>query len=222
MHEDLSAVCLTDHDLYHGIEEFQAEAKKYDLKTIPAMEVSAHWQNRSYVHLLAYGIDFPGKELLLKESLRKNWEAHDAEYDEIMERLAVRYSVNFSRETIFRQQGELPRVARGGAGDGGGRGDETAARTLIIEVAIEHVELDSETEREVEFTSHTHDVAVGMGEVLEVRVSRGAHEIRERHSSLQAGGKGLRQGSGGPEEEQCERSNDLWRSHTRRVNDSPR
>ncbi|MGO9375262.1 MAG: PHP domain-containing protein [Syntrophobacteraceae bacterium] len=105
--ENLSAVCLTDHDLYHGIEEFQAEAKKYGLKTIPAMEVSAHWQNRSFVHLLAYGIDYPGKELLLRESLRKNWEAHDAEYDEIMERLVMRYSVNFSRETIKEKIGQM-------------------------------------------------------------------------------------------------------------------
>jgi predicted metal-dependent phosphoesterase TrpH len=82
--DGLSAVCLTDHDLYHGIDEFQTEAKRYDLKTIPAMEVSAHWQNRSYVHLLAYGIDFPDKELLLQEKLEKNWEAHNGVYDEIM------------------------------------------------------------------------------------------------------------------------------------------
>jgi len=105
--EGLSAVCLTDHDLYHGIEEFQSEAKKYDLKTIPAMEVSAHWQNRSYVHLLAYGIDFPGKELLLREKLGKNWEAHNGVHDEIMKRLLASYSVNFSRETIKKKSGQL-------------------------------------------------------------------------------------------------------------------
>ena len=105
--DGLSAVCLTDHDLYHGIDEFQAEAKKYDLETIPAMEVSAHWQNRSYVHLLAYGIDIARKESVLRESLRKNWEVHDGVYDEIMKRLAVRYSVNFSRETIKTKTGQL-------------------------------------------------------------------------------------------------------------------
>jgi predicted metal-dependent phosphoesterase TrpH len=105
--DGLSAVCLTDHDLYHGIDEFQTEAKKYDLKTIPAMEVSAHWQNRSYVHFLAYGIDIARKELVLRESLRKNWEAHDGVYDEIMKRLVVRYSVNFSRETIKKKTGQL-------------------------------------------------------------------------------------------------------------------
>ncbi|MGO9018938.1 MAG: PHP domain-containing protein [Syntrophobacteraceae bacterium] len=105
--DGLSAVCLTDHDLYHGIDEFQTEAKKYDLKTIPAMEVSAHWQNRSYVHLLAYGIDFPGKELLLREKLGKNWEAHNGMHDEIMKRLAECYSVHFSRETIKKKIGQL-------------------------------------------------------------------------------------------------------------------
>ncbi len=93
--DGLSAVCLTDHDLYHGIDEFRTEAKKYDIKTIPAMEVSAHWQNRSYVHLLAYGIDFPGKELFLREKLVKNWEAHNGMHDEIMKRLVECYSVHF-------------------------------------------------------------------------------------------------------------------------------
>jgi len=105
--DGLSAVCLTDHDLYHGIDEFQTEAAKYDPKTMPAMEVSAHWQNRSYVHLLAYGIDFPGKEPLLRETLGKNWEAHNGVYDEIMKRLAVCYSVNFSRETIKKKIGQM-------------------------------------------------------------------------------------------------------------------
>jgi len=105
--DGLAAVCLTDHDLYHCIDEFQTEAKKYDLKTIPAMEVSAHWQNRSYVHLLAYGIDFPGKELLLREKLGKNWEAHNGMHDEIMKRLAVCYSVHFSPETIKKKIGQL-------------------------------------------------------------------------------------------------------------------
>jgi predicted metal-dependent phosphoesterase TrpH len=105
--EGLSAVCLTDHDLYHGIDEFQTEARKYDLKTIPAMEVSAHWQNRSYVHFLAYGIDITSKESVLVESLRKNWEAHNGVYDEIMERLVERYSVNFSREAIKKEIGQL-------------------------------------------------------------------------------------------------------------------
>ena len=103
----LSAVCLTDHDLYHGIDEFQTEAGKYDLKTIPAMEVSAHWQNRSYVHLLAYGIDFPGKELLLRESFGKIGKLTMEMYDEIMKRLVVCYSVNFSRETIKKKIGQL-------------------------------------------------------------------------------------------------------------------
>ncbi len=105
--EGLSAVCLTDHDLYHGINEFQAEAKKYDLQTLPAIEVSAHWQNRSYVHLLAYGIDFPRKELLLKEKLEKNWEAHNETYDEIMKRLVMHFSVNFSRKVIKEKIGQL-------------------------------------------------------------------------------------------------------------------
>ncbi len=105
--EGLSAVCLTDHDLYLGLEEFQAEAKKYELQTIPAMEVSAHWQNRSYVHLLAYGIDFPRKELLLREKLGKNWEAHNGTYDEIMKRLVMHFPVNFSRETIKKKIGQL-------------------------------------------------------------------------------------------------------------------
>ncbi len=105
--DGLSAVCLTDHDLYHGIDEFRTEAKKYDIKTIPAMEVSAHWQNRSYVHLLAYGIDFPGKELFLREKLVKNWEAHNGMHDEIMKRLVECYSVHFSRETITKEIGQL-------------------------------------------------------------------------------------------------------------------
>jgi hypothetical protein len=103
----LGAVCLTDHDLYHGIEEFQAESKKHELETIPAMEVSAHWQNRSYVHLLAYGIDFPRRELLLRENLGKNWEAHNGAYEEVMKRLVMHFSVNFSREKIKENIGQL-------------------------------------------------------------------------------------------------------------------
>ena len=105
--EGLSAVCLTDHDLYQGWEEFHAESKKYDIQTIPAIEISAHWQNRSYVHLLAYGIDFSGREPLLREKLGKNWDAHNGNYDEIMRRLAVHFSVNFSRETVRKETGQL-------------------------------------------------------------------------------------------------------------------
>jgi len=105
--EGLAAICLTDHDLYHGIEEFRAEAEKCGLETIPAMEVSAHWQNRSYVHLLAYGIDFPRKEPLLREKLGKNWEAHNGVYEEIMKRLFTHYSMDFPRETMKEKIGQL-------------------------------------------------------------------------------------------------------------------
>ena len=105
--EGLSAVCLTDHDLYDGIEEFQAEAKISGIETISAMEVSAHWQNRSYVHLLAYGIDLPRKAPLLQEKLGKNREAHNRTYEEIMKRVFLRYSVNFPRETIKEKIGQL-------------------------------------------------------------------------------------------------------------------
>jgi len=105
--EGLKAICLTDHDLYHGLEEFQAEAKRYDLKTMPAMEVSTHWQNRSYVHLLAYGIDYPNKEPLLREKLQKNWEAHNGKYREIMRRLVLHFSVEFSQETIKKNIDQL-------------------------------------------------------------------------------------------------------------------
>jgi len=105
--EGLSGVCLTDHDVYHGLEEFQAEATRCDLQTIHAMEVSAHWQNRSYVHLLAYGIDFPRRELLLRKKLGKNWEAHHRTYEEIMKRLVKHFPVNFSRETIKNKTGQL-------------------------------------------------------------------------------------------------------------------
>jgi hypothetical protein len=105
--DGLSAVCLTDHDVYDGTEEFQAEARKYDIDTIPAMEVSAHWQNRSYVHLLAYGIDIPRKELLLREKLGKNREVHDGVYDEIMKRVDMRFSTNIPRETLREKTGQL-------------------------------------------------------------------------------------------------------------------
>lgn len=105
--DGLSAACLTDHDLYQGLEEFQAEARKLGLLTIPAMEVSANWRNLSYVHILAYGIDIPGKERFLSEKLRSNWDDHNSSYERIMEKLVTLFSINFSRETIAKKIGQL-------------------------------------------------------------------------------------------------------------------
>lgn len=105
--DGLKAACLTDHDLYQGLDEFQQEAWATGLEVIPAMEVSANWNNRSFVHLLAYGIDYRSKEHVLRNGLRKNWEAHQAFSEEIIRRLVWHYSINFSSAWIRKRSGQL-------------------------------------------------------------------------------------------------------------------
>lgn len=60
---------LSDHNTIHGQYEFQAAAKKYNIKTIHAVEIYVHY-NRRPLHLLGYGIDINNAELhdVLRES----------------------------------------------------------------------------------------------------------------------------------------------------------
>lgn len=58
----LYAFALTDHDLVAGIDRAIEAAKKYEVKVIPGIEISAQFLG-SDIHILGYGIDYKSSVL---------------------------------------------------------------------------------------------------------------------------------------------------------------
>jgi hypothetical protein len=105
--ENISAICLTDHDVFQGLGEFQCLAGRKNLITLPAMEVSSCWENRTYVHILAYGIKYVENETLLKNKLHRNLDAHNDNTMEILKRFALHYRGTISPKAVKQRIGQL-------------------------------------------------------------------------------------------------------------------
>lgn len=56
----LSALCLTDHDTVSGTGEMIAACKAAGLDTLPGIELSCTWQDKS-IHILGYGMNWQKK-----------------------------------------------------------------------------------------------------------------------------------------------------------------
>jgi hypothetical protein len=109
----LGGACLTDHDSIDGLVEFQALAKRSNIETISGVEVSAHWENRTFVHILGYGIDYRNKGDLLREGLLKNVDAQRGLFDKIMEGAIEKFSVCFLENDVLRETGQMGSVSFG-------------------------------------------------------------------------------------------------------------
>jgi predicted metal-dependent phosphoesterase TrpH len=109
----LGGACLSDHDTIEGLTEFQAFADRFGIETISGVEVSAHWRNRTFVHILGYGIDHIGKYDMLRKKLTKNINAHRGLFYKIMRAAARKFSVSFSEEMISRKTSQFGPVSFG-------------------------------------------------------------------------------------------------------------
>ncbi|PIR94170.1 hypothetical protein COT97_02740 [Candidatus Falkowbacteria bacterium CG10_big_fil_rev_8_21_14_0_10_39_11] len=69
----LKAVCLTDHDVFHGLPEFEAARAEFEIDGLTGIEVSTYGRGET-LHMLGYGIDYQGSAAgLLTISLSNNW-----------------------------------------------------------------------------------------------------------------------------------------------------
>ncbi|MCD4706010.1 PHP domain-containing protein [bacterium] len=69
----LKAICLTDHDVFHGLPEFIQATSDFGIDGLPGIEITSKYKGVD-VHILGYGINYSRKTLLDKR-LRKHWEA---------------------------------------------------------------------------------------------------------------------------------------------------
>lgn len=74
---------LSDHDTIEGLGEFSAIAGNFGLETLNCFELSTHYQNKFYIHILAYGFDLD-KADLIRKTLEKNRQAHNACFEETL------------------------------------------------------------------------------------------------------------------------------------------
>lgn len=102
----VKAACLTDHDTIGGVEEFQFIAEKFGIETVAGVEVSAHWEKRNFVHILAYGIDYLGQGSFLRKKLARNLDAHCNMVNRMMKRVEEKFCVNFSIDEIALATGQ--------------------------------------------------------------------------------------------------------------------
>lgn len=95
----LQTIALSDHDTVQGVEEMIAEAKKENIKVIPAIECSTKLDNYD-VHLLGYGIDLQDEYFqTLQDRLSKKGAAI---FHERVEKLRKKYGVEIDEEQVIR------------------------------------------------------------------------------------------------------------------------
>ena len=78
---------LTDHNTIHGQYEFIGAAKKYNIKTVPGVELYARYKNRG-LHILGYGIDINDPEL--HDALRETQHARKKRIESLVHPLKRR------------------------------------------------------------------------------------------------------------------------------------
>lgn len=96
--DGVKAICLTDHDVHYGIGDFIFACHVADIPTISAMEISAHYKKRHFVHILAYGIQNIDNSVVKKLSF--NWYAHEFASNLIIDGVQDYFPVSVSSEEI--------------------------------------------------------------------------------------------------------------------------
>ena len=94
-------------------------------------------------------------------------------------------------EQVLRQQRKFPGIAGSTiAGDDAGQG----AAAVVVETAIEHVDLDAQAEGQMQFRRRADDVPIRVGVEREVLAPGGIEKVVEGHPRLHTVGKQLRPG----------------------------
>jgi 3',5'-nucleoside bisphosphate phosphatase len=99
--DGVKAICLSDHDVYHGTSEFILASQEAGISTISAMEISAHYKRRHFVHILAYGIRNIDENVI--KSLNTNWRGHEFSNDLIIDGVRKHFPISISSEEIRRR-----------------------------------------------------------------------------------------------------------------------
>lgn len=84
---ELSALSITDHDSFGGIDEATAVAREHDIELIPGVELSSYYRGQD-VHILGYFIDY--RDPVLTERLRYLRESRELRARKIVEKLSDR------------------------------------------------------------------------------------------------------------------------------------
>lgn len=98
---------LTDHNTIHGQYEFQAAAKKYNIKTINGVELYITYRKRS-LHLLGYNIDINRAEL--HDALRESQVRRKKSIERLVPRLK-RVGLTLNISELFAQPATYTGIA---------------------------------------------------------------------------------------------------------------
>ncbi len=82
---NLSALSITDHDSFGGIDEAAAVARKHDIDLIPGVELSSYYRGQD-VHILGYFVDY--HDPVLTARLRYLRESRELRARKIVEKLS--------------------------------------------------------------------------------------------------------------------------------------
>ena len=107
----LKAICLTDHDAYQGLSEFNKACDKLGIDTITGIEITSTYKNID-VHILGYGFDL-NQEKIIKERLKGHWQMHNQRAKTIIEKLKKTGITHANFEEIWKHaQNKGPYLSR--------------------------------------------------------------------------------------------------------------
>jgi predicted metal-dependent phosphoesterase TrpH len=103
----LTAIALTDHDTFDGLQEAAAAADQLGLTLVPGVEISCRWRGAS-VHLLGYA---PGPSDVLDAELRKARESREHRLGALLARLDE-LGMPLSTAEVMEYVGRSPSIGR--------------------------------------------------------------------------------------------------------------
>ena len=95
--KNIEALCISDHDSFEHFDEIKEEANTFNIRTLPAVEVSTVYQEKE-IHILAYGVNKQHK--LFNQQLAKIRDSREKRAEQIVEQLKKHFSVDISFENI--------------------------------------------------------------------------------------------------------------------------
>lgn len=110
----VSYLAITDHDTILGIDEALDEAKKYDIKIIPGIELSTNFKGES-IHVLGFFKDdsYRSKEFIVLLDSIKNRRVQRAQ--EMVNKLKTHCNINISFDNVLKHGKEIiarPHIAK--------------------------------------------------------------------------------------------------------------
>jgi 3',5'-nucleoside bisphosphate phosphatase len=95
--KNIEAICISDHDSFEHFEEIKDLSKSYNIRTMPAVEVSTVYQDKE-IHILAYGVKKQHK--MFNQQLEKIRQSRDERAMMIVEKLKSYYNVEIEFENV--------------------------------------------------------------------------------------------------------------------------